>query len=52
MTKSKDSRITFVPKNDFRYDRFFIKNCIATDFKTIGNNNSDHLAISMIVNLN
>ena len=48
----KDKRLTFVPKNDFRYDRFFIKNCIATDFKTIGNNNSDHLAISMIVNLN
>ena len=47
----KDERLTFVPKNNFRYDRFFIKNCIANNFKTIDNKNSDHLAISMIVNL-
>ena len=51
MTKSKDPRIKFVPKNDFRYDRFFIKNCIATEFKTIPNNNSDHLAINVIINI-
>ncbi len=43
----KDNRITFFPKNNFRYDRFFIKNCSASDFKTIPNNNSDHLAISI-----
>ncbi len=34
-------------KNDFKYDRFFIKNCSASDFKTIPNNCSDHLAISI-----
>ena len=45
----KDDRITFVPKNNFRYDRFFIKNCQATEYKTIPNNNSDHLAISTII---
>ena len=50
MTKSKDPRIKFVPKNNFRYDRFFIKNCIASEFKTIPNNNSDHLAINVIIN--
>ncbi len=33
--------------NDFKYDRFFIKNCSANDFKTIPNNCSDHLAISI-----
>ena len=47
MTKSSDERIKFVPKNDFRYDRFFIKNCEAKDFTTIPNNNSDHLAINV-----
>jgi hypothetical protein len=44
--KCKDSRITFVPKNNFKYDKFLIKNCQANDFKTIPNNSSDHLAIS------
>ncbi len=43
----KDNRITFIPKNDFKYDRFFIKNCSASDFKTIHNNSSDHLAINI-----
>jgi hypothetical protein len=51
MTKSKDSRITFVPKNDFRYDRFFIKNCEGKNFKTIPNLKSDHLAINVVINL-
>jgi hypothetical protein len=50
MTNSSDERIKFVPKNDFRYDRFFIKNCVAKDFKTIPNLNSDHLAINVIIN--
>ena len=49
MTNSKDPRIKFVPKNDFRYDRFFIKNCEAKEFKTIPNQNSDHLAINVII---
>jgi hypothetical protein len=51
MTNSKDSRITFVPKNDFRYDRFFIKNCECKEFKTIPNQHSDHLAINIIIKL-
>ncbi len=47
----KDDRLKFTPKNDFRYDRFFIKNCSATTFKTIENNDSDHLAIETIINI-
>ena len=43
----KDNRITFTPKNNFKYDRFFIKNCIANDFNVIPNNSSDHLAINI-----
>ena len=45
--KCKDNRITFVPKNNFKYDRFLIKNCSAFDFKTIPNYSSDHMAISI-----
>jgi len=41
----------FISPTDFRYDRFFIKNCKGTEFKTISNNNSDHLAINVIINL-
>ncbi len=51
ITNSSDKRITFVSPTDFRYDRFFIKNCIATEYKTIPNQNSDHLAINIIVNI-
>ncbi len=51
VTNSNDKRITFVSPTDFRYDRFFIKNCKGTEFKTISNNNSDHLAINVIINL-
>jgi hypothetical protein len=46
-----DNRIKFVSPNDFRYDRFFIKNCEAKKFKTIPNQNSDHLAISVLINI-
>ncbi len=46
-----DKRIKFVSPTDFRYDRFFIKNCEASDFKTLPNNNSDHLAITMIIKI-
>ncbi len=43
----KDSRITMIPKNNFKYDRFFIKDCSVLHFKTIPNNLSDHLAINI-----
>lgn len=43
--------INFISPTDFRYDRFFIKNCEATDFNTHPNNNSDHLAITMTANI-
>jgi len=39
-------------KNDFKYDKFLIKNCSASDFKTIPNNCSDHLAININIILN
>lgn len=45
----KDEKLKFTPKNDFRYDRFFIKNCDHRDFKTIENNSSDHLGIEMCI---
>ncbi len=48
ITKGSDKKLTFVPKNNFRYDRFFIKNCEGKEFKTIPNQNSDHLAINML----
>ena len=41
----KSDKLTFIPKNNFRYDRFFIKNCNCLNFATIENNSSDHLAI-------
>jgi hypothetical protein len=41
----KSDKLKFIPKNDFRYDRFFIKNCNCLNFATIKNNCSDHLAI-------
>ena len=47
----KDKRLSFIPKNDFRYDRFLIKNCEAKEYKTIPNNNSDHLAINILVTI-
>ena len=49
VTSGVDKRITFVSPTDFRYDRFFIKNCDAKEYKTIPNNNSDHLAINIII---
>jgi hypothetical protein len=49
--KCKDPRITFIPKNNFKYDKFLIKNCTASDFKTIPNNSSDHLAISINIKI-
>lgn len=51
VNNKNDKRITFISPTDFRYDRFFIKNCKGEDFKIIPNNNSDHLAINMIINL-
>jgi hypothetical protein len=45
--KCKDPRITFIPKNNFKYDKFLIKNCEANDFNIIPNYSSDHLAISI-----
>lgn len=49
--KFKSDKIKFTPTNDFRYDRFFIRNCQALIFKTIENNNSDHLAIATIIQI-
>jgi hypothetical protein len=46
-----DPRINFIPKNNFRYDRFLIKNCEANDLKTIPNNSSDHLAININIKI-
>ncbi len=46
-----NERITFVSPTDFRYDRFFIKNCEPVEFNIIPNNNSDHLAINLIINI-
>lgn len=47
----KDERLKFIPKYDYRYDRFFIKNCKCLCFETIGNNDSDHLSIITYVEL-
>ncbi len=49
--EKSNNRLTFISPTDFRYDRFFIKNCEAKEFKTIPNQNSDHLAINMIANI-
>jgi|LakMenE01Jun11ns_1017448.scaffolds.fasta_scaffold9953507_3 hypothetical protein len=46
-----DERIIYKTKNEYRYDRFFIKNCKYISFKTIENNDSDHLAITTTVEL-
>jgi len=48
----KDSRLTFIPDMDFRFDRFFIKNCSFNNFETIPNQSSDHLAIKTSIILN
>ena len=46
-----DNRVQFTPRNNFRYDRFLIKNCksIPDSFETVSNLNSDHLAIKTII---
>jgi endonuclease/exonuclease/phosphatase family metal-dependent hydrolase len=45
----KDSRITFVTEYNFRFDKFFIKNCNFRNFETISNVSSDHLAIKTTI---
>lgn len=47
----KDERLKFIPKYDYRYDRFFIKNCKCLCYETIKNNDSDHLSIISYVEL-
>jgi hypothetical protein len=49
--KFKSDKLTFTPKNNFRYDRFFIKNCKCIYFKTIENNVSDHFAIETSISI-
>jgi hypothetical protein len=49
--EKSNNRLIFISPTDFRYDRFFIKNCEAKEYKTIPNQNSDHLAITMNVNI-
>lgn len=49
--KFKSDKLAFTPKNNFRYDRFFIKNCECIYFKTIENNVSDHLAIETSITI-
>jgi hypothetical protein len=44
-------KLKFIPKNNFRYDRFFTKNCKCLKFITIDNNESDHLAIESIIEI-
>jgi hypothetical protein len=44
-------KLKFIPKNNFRYDRFFTKNCKCLNFITIDNNESDHLAIESIIEI-
>jgi len=48
----KDNRIISLQKNNYRYDRFFIKNCNCNNFETIPNSNSDHLAIKTFITIN
>jgi hypothetical protein len=49
--KFKSDKLMFVPKNNFRYDRFFIKGIVYKDYDVIENENSDHLAIKLTVSL-
>ena len=48
----KDSHLRFVLDMNFRFDRFFIKNCSFNNFETIPNQSSDHLAIKTSIILN
>jgi len=47
----KDERIQFTPKYNYRYDRFFIKNSKSLYFRTIPNNESDHLSITTCIEI-
>lgn len=47
----KDKRLKFIPKYNYRYDRFFIKNCNCLCFETIENNDSDHLSIMTYIEI-
>jgi endonuclease/exonuclease/phosphatase family metal-dependent hydrolase len=48
----KDSRITYITEYNFRFDKFYIKNCNYKNFETIPNVSSDHLAIKTTIVIN